>query len=333
MILSLPEPLDSEGSLEPFSPKSSYAEAESTSGHRAELSAPPAPPAIRRSSPESKTTVEGSTGLVIGADEESRQDTNNQQEGRKPAKMRSSVACARCRRSKIKCINAGINTVCVPCHQNNRECTYPAPSVVSSSSTKRSEHPSGSGVDGEGETKRPRRREADSGTKQTNRTGEDPLETPPISPKLWREIYELFMQHYSAELSFLHKQTFFDRIRNMEESGRRSRETQLFLLGMLSLTARFVPELVSYPYPSNPSRHPYLRTGDPLNASEFYAHALEVRLDAVTMATPSLDILQALLMLGLHNWGMCRGLRSWVWVGAATRYQRISTGLTIHRTN
>jgi hypothetical protein len=267
---------------------------------------------------------------VIGADEDSRRDTNTQQEGRKPAKMRSSVACARCRRSKIKCINAGINTVCVPCHQNNRECTYPAPSVVSSSSTKRSEHPSGTGADGEGETKRPRRREADNGGKQTHRPGEDPLETPPITSKLWREIYSIFMLHYSAELSFLHKETFFDRIRKMEETGRRSRGTQLFLLGMLSLTARFVPELVSYPYPSDPSQHPYLRPGDPLNASEFYAHALEVRLDAVTIATPSLDILQALLMLGLHNWGMCRGLRSWVWVGAATRYVLSFTGPGIY---
>jgi hypothetical protein len=274
--------------------------------------------------------VEDATGLVIGADEDSRRDSNNQQEGRKPAKMRSSVACARCRRSKIKCINNGINTVCVSCHQNNRECTYPAPSVSSSSSTKRSEHPSAVGVDGEGEPKRPRRREIEGGTKQAHRTGEDPLDTPPISSKLWREIYQLFMQHYSAELSFIHKQTFFDRIRTMEETGKRSRDTQLFLLGMLSLTARFVPELVSYPYPSDLSRQSYLKTGDPLNASEFYAHALEVRLDAVTMATPSLDILQALLMLGLHNWGMCRGLRSWMWVGAATRYLSMPMDLNLH---
>lgn len=307
--------------MEPFSPKTTNAEAVSHSGPNLDLSIHPAQPIVRRSSLEAKLTVEGTTGLVTGADEDSRRDSNNQQEGGKPAKMRSSVACARCRRSKIKCINNGVNTVCVPCHQNNRECTYPVPSLTSGLSTKRSEHPSGIGVDGEGETKRPRRREADVGMKQGHRIGEDPLETPPISSKLWREIYQLFMQHYSAELSFLHKQTFFDRIRNMEESGRRSRETQLFLLGMLSLTARFVPELVSYPYPSDPSRNSDLRTGDPLNASEFYAHALEVRLDAVTMATPSLDILQALLMLGLHNWGMCRGLRSWVWVGAATRYE------------
>ncbi len=306
--------------MEPSSPKSKYTEAVSNTACKADLSVPPARPAIPRPRPEVEHTVEGTTHLAIGADEYRRRDTDSQEQGPKPAKMRSSVACARCRRSKIKCINTGTNTICVPCLQNNRECTYPPPSVISSSSAKRSEHPSATGIDGEGESKRPRRREADSGSRQSHRTGEDPLQTPPITSKLWREIYQLFMQHYSAELSFLHKETFFARIRRMEETGRRSQDTLLFLLGMLSLTARFVPELVSYPYPSDPSRNPSFRPGDPLNASEFYARALEVRLDAVTMATPSLDILQALLMLGLHNWGMCRGLRSWVWVGAATRY-------------
>jgi len=264
--------------------------------------------------------VEDDTGLVISPDEGSKRDTNSQQEGRKPAKMRSSVACGRCRRSKIRCINTGINTLCVACRENSRVCTYPPPSVVSSSSTKRSEHPSGTGADGEGETKRPRRREADSGGRQSHRASEDPLETPPITSKLWREIYGIFMLHYSAELSFLHKETFFDRIRKIEETGIKSRETQLFLLGVLCLTARFVPELVSHSYPSDPSEGLSLRPGNPLSASEFYAHALEVRLDMVTIATPSLDVLQALLMLGFHNWGMCRGLRSWVWLGAATRY-------------
>ncbi len=152
-----------------------------------------------------------------------------------------------------------------------------------------------------------------------HRAGEDPLETPQITLKLWKEIYELFTTHYSTDLPFLHGVTFFARITKMQESGRRSREAQLFLLGILSLTARFVPELVSYPYPSDPTNYPNLRPGDPLTASEFYAHALEARLDAVTMATPSLDIIQALLMLGLHHWGMCRGMRSWMAVRAATR--------------
>jgi hypothetical protein len=284
-------------------------------------SGPPALPNIQRSSPEARNIVGGSAGLVVGADEDSSRDRHRQQEGKKPAKMRSSVACARCRRSKIKCINNGTDTVCVPCHQNNRECTYPPPSATNSSSAKRSEHPSGPRADGEGEVKRKR---ADVWGKQIHRAGEDPLENPPITLELWNKIYTLFTLHYSTDLPFLHQATFFARITKIQESGRRTREAQLFLLGILSLTARFVPELVAHTYPSDPANYPNLKPGDPLTASEYYAHALEARLDAVTMATPSLDIIQALLMLGLHNWGMCRGMRSWMAVRAATRYISIS---------
>jgi hypothetical protein len=42
--------------------------------------------------------------------------------------MRSSIACARCRRSKVKCVNNGIGTQCRACETTGRECTYPVPS-------------------------------------------------------------------------------------------------------------------------------------------------------------------------------------------------------------
>lgn len=41
--------------------------------------------------------------------------------------MRSSIACVRCRRSKVKCVNTGPNTTCRACEASNRECTYPPP--------------------------------------------------------------------------------------------------------------------------------------------------------------------------------------------------------------
>lgn len=43
--------------------------------------------------------------------------------------MRSSIACVRCRRSKVKCVNTGPNTTCRACEASNRECTYPPPVV------------------------------------------------------------------------------------------------------------------------------------------------------------------------------------------------------------
>ena len=43
--------------------------------------------------------------------------------------MRSSIACVRCRRSKVKCVNTGPNTTCRACEASNRECSYPQPVI------------------------------------------------------------------------------------------------------------------------------------------------------------------------------------------------------------
>jgi hypothetical protein len=40
-------------------------------------------------------------------------------------RMRSSIACVRCRRSKVKCLNEGVNTPCRACKVSGRECVYP----------------------------------------------------------------------------------------------------------------------------------------------------------------------------------------------------------------
>lgn len=57
-------------------------------------------------------------------------------------------------------------------------------------------------------------------------------------------------------------------------------------------------------------------------ASEYYAAALRARLggpDGEAFARPTIERIQAMLMLGLHEWGMCRGVRAWLIVGIAVR--------------
>lgn len=54
--------------------------------------------------------------------------------------MRSSIACARCRRSKVKCVNSGVHTTCKACESSGRECVYPVPggsgaAIVASTTT------------------------------------------------------------------------------------------------------------------------------------------------------------------------------------------------------
>lgn len=91
----------------------------------------------------------------------------------------------------------------------------------------------------------------------------------------------------------------------------------LVLLALLALTARFHPALVAYHSPPTPSQ-----PTNPLIASEYYALAVRARIagpNGASLARPSIERIQALLMLGLHEWGMCRGVKAWLFVGIAVR--------------
>lgn len=89
-----------------------------------------------------------------------------------------------------------------------------------------------------------------------------------------------------------------------------------FLLAFLALTARFHPATIAHHSPSTASR-----PSNPLIASEYYANAANERLLSMGAEPQSTKIesVQAALMLGLHEWGMCRGYRAWIRVGMATR--------------
>lgn len=61
-------------------------------------------------------------------------------------------------------------------------------------------------------------------------------------------------------------------------------------------------------------------------ASEYYAAATRSRLAGQfgdSLGVPTLERTQALLMLGLHEWGMCQGVKAWVSVGVAVRSAQI----------
>jgi hypothetical protein len=91
---------------------------------------------------------------------------------------------------------------------------------------------------------------------------------------------------------------------------------KVLLLGVLSLTARFHPELVAHHSPPSSSR-----PSDPLAASEYYAAALAAAFgpSGKDLTNPSIERVQALLMLGLYEWGQTRGMSAWVYVGIAMR--------------
>jgi hypothetical protein len=263
--------------------------------------------------------------------------------------MRSSIACARCRRSKIKCVNAGIDTTCRACESTGRDCVYPTPAIGVGGAAKRDIAALGDGEDRNGDwdsPKRQRSRKAVGLSSSAGRDGSksslDALDSSLLTVKVWEAVFDLFQSHFATLLPFLHPASFMGQIRQLEtkvnvnstinpnpnpqepsrdqiqnQSPPKAEPNPLIPLGVLALTARFHPQLVAYHSPSSPGN-----PSNPVLASEYYATALRSRLagvDGASLAVQDLTRVQALLMLALHEWGMCRGKSAWLYVGMAIR--------------
>ncbi|KAF9887019.1 hypothetical protein FE257_010635 [Aspergillus nanangensis] len=270
--------------------------------------------------------------------------------------MRSSIACARCRRSKIKCVNAGIDTTCRACESSGRECVYPTPAIgVGGGAAKRDIAAMADGEDRNGDWDSPKRQRsrktvgvASAAAKDAAKASLDVLDSSVLTVKVWETVFDLFQSHFATLLPFLHPASFMGQIRQLgshptvssapnagstsaapsrlQENSRdpaqsppapKPEPNPLIPLGVLALTARFHPQLVAYHSHSSPGN-----PSNPLVASEFYATALRSRLagaDGASLAIPDLTRVQALLMLALHEWGMCRGKSAWLYVGMAVR--------------
>ena len=248
--------------------------------------------------------------------------------------MRSSIACIRCRRSKVKCVNSGVGTPCRACENSGRECSYPPPVTTTS---RRRDSLSGQ-HDGVGESERRQRPRKSNHTFATNPTSSsresprpllDALDSRLLTPVVWQELFDIFQIHYSADLPFLHSPTFLKPLRQASKqppspldiptntsSAARPPASPDFLLAFLALTARFHPKLVAHHSPSTSTR-----ASNPLIASEYYAVAADGRLSGNwhDRKIPEIERVQATLMFGLHEWGMCRGARAWLAVGSAIR--------------
>jgi len=262
-------------------------------------------------------------------------------DGRKGAKrppMRSSIACMRCRRSKIKCDNDGkASTPCYTCIKTGKECIYPeapppAPKRPDPPPPIRRETESGP------ERKRPRR--PDDVARPTLQAGtayaEDVLSSSFLNESMWNQILELYKLHFATELPFLHMPTLKEKMGNRFRSNEKesSPETNLVLLGILTLTARFQTDLVSYVVHAaaqqsggpKPRHNHKPDAAEAASASNYFAEALTMALgplgNCMTMA--SVERVQAFLMLGLHEWIQVKpktkgGLGAWMYVGIAIR--------------
>lgn len=168
----------------------------------------------------------------------------------------------------------------------------------------------------DGESKKRVRKVEEPGRRGGQRSGEDVLEDRVLTKKVWDEIYDIFKLHFSTEMPFLHPPTFRNRMRQAwlprdPAAPPPDSNTRILLLGVLTLTARFQPDLIEHHSQSN----------DPAAASEHYGQALAQAFGPTSrsLANPSLEGIQALLMLALYEWGQTRGLSAWVYIGIATR--------------
>lgn len=268
-------------------------------------------------------------------------------DGKKQTKMRppmrSSIACLRCRKSKIKCENTGGSSPCESCVKSGKNCVFQPPEG-NPPPPKRNEPPAMAKQDRDGGSDRKRLKRIDEIARSDGQKGttyaEEVLSAPFLTEDVWDQVLDLYKLHFAPELPFLHLPTM------KEKLGRRFRspgpvdiapEFNLVLLGVLALTARFHVDLVKYlahitsNQAGNVRSRPMQTQIDPATASDYYAEILGMALGPLPK-TASVERVQAMLMLGLYEWGQTRprpgGLGAWMSIGGAIRLaQYLKLGL------
>jgi hypothetical protein len=160
---------------------------------------------------------------------------------------------------------------------------------------------------------------------------EDILAFQYLTEKIWDELLDYYKIHFATELPFLHLPTLKEKLamRLQDPTYATTADTNLVLLGILTLTAPFHTDITKYIahmlVPQNKQRSIYTKMGtDPPTAAEFFATALSTALGPLrtAMTVPTLERVQAYLMLGLHEWSLGKpgcGLGAWMYVGMAIR--------------
>ncbi|KAI1123764.1 fungal-specific transcription factor domain-containing protein [Nemania abortiva] len=247
--------------------------------------------------------------------------------------MRSSIACTRCRKSKIKCENTNGTSPCDSCIKTGNECIFKLPDPVP---PKRSDPPVAVKQERDGGPDRKRLKRIDDISKgdsqKVTALVEDVLSASFLTEDLWEQVLDLYKLHFAPELPFLHLPTMKEKLgrRSKASNAEYNAGSNLVLLGVLTLTARFHPDLVRYTahicsnQSGNARTRPLQSQPDPSAASEYYADVLAMALGPLrTTMTASVDRVAALLMLGLYEWSQTQpktgGMTAWTYIGNAIR--------------
>lgn len=224
---------------------------------------------------------------------------------------RAPVACRRCRRLRSKCQHHNAKPPCIPCYeagsQAAAECFFPARGEPDKDREfrrrrfKASEKPQAGEADRDhtGPTQRP----------VTDVNGAPTQSSPSTLPEdLWDllppldEVIEgcrLFFGSY-FQLGFLPKAMFIERLHKDKKSV-----NPFLLLGLLAISARFVPKLVQ-------------RYGGSLQATQIMIDRAR-KLVLQEMYQPSLERIQGFFLLSVAEWGNGDKIPSFMHMGIAVR--------------
>ncbi|KAJ2978833.1 hypothetical protein NUW58_g7368 [Xylaria curta] len=161
---------------------------------------------------------------------------------------------------------------------------------------------------------------------------EDILSASFLTEDMWEQVLDLYKLHFAPELPFLHLPSLKEKLARSKVSNvEHGADSNIVLLGVLTLTARFHPDLVRYTahvrnnQAGTTRARPIQSQPDPTAASEYYAEILAMALGPIqtVMSTASVDRVAALLMLGLYEWSQTQpkkgGMTAWMYVGTAIR--------------
>ncbi|KAF6798749.1 fungal specific transcription factor [Colletotrichum sojae] len=283
--------------------------------------------------PPERQAVAGSRSSLSSAaldDDEPRPLVVGGTGGKRPSRamrppMRSSIACLRCRRSKIKCDNDNSGAPCDTCIKAGHKCEFPDPTPAPAKRAEPLSLPKQERDAGH-DRKRVKKLEDAFQTDGTSKAYEV-LSMPYLTGDIWHQLFDTYKLHFATELPFLHLPTLKGIIHD-KDVKKPSADVNLVLLGVLALTARFQPDLVkyvahqTYDKVAGPKSRGALPRADPSAASDYFASALTAALGPLESAllTASVVRVQAFLMLGLYKWSQPNGgLAAWMYVGVAIR--------------
>ncbi|CAI6243958.1 unnamed protein product [Periconia digitata] len=225
------------------------------------------------------------------------------------SRPRSSIACAWCRRSKVKCTNKGQNTVCDTCQKNRRECVYEI--HVGKDTASKNGHDAS--AERSSEAPRPKKRKVVSSS-DTVFTDGDYLDPTILTPTVCLDLFNIFEQHFAIDLPFLHAPTFKKLLRN----GNFKQLDSPGLVRIYAFLALTVPFHKSF---SREARDEADRNREAARVAQQYAKNAHTALFDVEQ--PTLETTQARLMLTLHEWANRQGTKAFTTLSSAITHAQL----------